>query len=59
MSWRWNDQYAGWAPLQPGIEIRLDMDFGSISINIPNRFWNFLQTSRFLDSDLNRYALPV
>ncbi len=58
VSWRWSDQYAGWAPLQPGIEIRLDMDFGSIGISIPNRFWIFLQTSRFLDQDLNRYALP-
>jgi len=58
VSWRGNDQYTGWAPLQPGIEIRANMDFGSLSINIPIRFWNFLQTSHFLDSDVNRYSLP-
>jgi hypothetical protein len=58
VSWRWSDRYTGWAPLQPGIELRVNMDFGSISINIPNRFWIFLQTSRFLDSDIYRYTLP-
>ena len=58
VSWRGNDQYTGWAPLQPGIEIRANMDFGSISINIPIRFWNFLQTSHFLDSNVNNYTLP-
>jgi hypothetical protein len=58
VSWRWNDQYAGWAPLQPGIEIRANMDFGSISINIPIRSWNFLQILHFLDTDVNRYTLP-
>lgn len=58
VSWRWNDQYAGWAPLQPGIEIRAGMDYTSISINIPNLFWTFLQTSHFLDPDINSYALP-
>ncbi len=58
VSWRGNDQYTGWAPLQPGIEIRVGMDFGSLSINIPLRSWNFLQTSHFMDSDVNRYSLP-
>jgi hypothetical protein len=58
VSWRWSDQYAGWAPLQPGIEIRANMDFGSISINIPLRSWNFLQILHFLDNDVNRYTLP-
>ena len=58
VSWRWSDQYAGWAPLQPGINISVGMDFGSLSINIPLRSWNFLQTSHFLDSNVNRYTLP-
>jgi hypothetical protein len=58
VSWRGSDQYTGWAPLQPGIEIRVGMDFGSLSINIPSHFWVFLQTSRFQDQDLHRYALP-
>jgi hypothetical protein len=58
VSWRWSDQYAGWAPLQPGIEFRANMDFDSLSINIPNRFWVFLQASRFLDRDIYHYTLP-
>jgi hypothetical protein len=58
VSWRWSDQYAGWAPLQPGIELRIGMDYGSIGINIPNRFWIFLQTSRFQERDIYRYTLP-
>jgi hypothetical protein len=58
VSWRWSDRYAGWAPLQPGIEIRAGMNFASLSINIPNRFWIFLQTSHFQDSNISSYALP-
>ncbi len=58
VSWRWGDQYAGWAPLPPGMEFRAGMDFASLSINIPLRFWIFLQAPRFLDRDIHRYALP-
>ncbi len=58
VSWRSNDQYMGWAPLQPGVEFHVGMDFASLSANIPGNFWVFLQTSHFLDNDLYRYALP-
>jgi Family of unknown function (DUF6600) len=58
VSWRWGNQYAGWAPLPPGIEFRAGMNFAQLSFNIPTRFWIFLQASRFLDRDIYRYALP-
>jgi hypothetical protein len=58
VSWRWSNQYAGWAPLPPGVEFRAGMGFSSPSFNIPVRFWIFLQFSRFLDRDVYRYALP-
>jgi hypothetical protein len=58
VSWRWNDQYVGWAPLPPGVEFRTGMGFTSYSFKIPNRFWIFLQAPHFLDRDIYRYTLP-
>jgi len=58
VSWRWGNQYAGWAPLPPGVEFRAGMDFAQLTFNIPLRFWIFLQATRFLDRDIHRYALP-
>ena len=58
VSWRSNDQYMGWAPLPPGVEFRAGMDFASLSFNIPDNFWVFLQAPYFLDNDLYRYTLP-
>lgn len=58
VSWRWSDQYAGWAPLPPEVEFRPGMNFASLSFNIPNHFWVFLQAPHFLDRDIQRYTLP-
>ncbi|MGA2362186.1 MAG: DUF6600 domain-containing protein [Candidatus Aminicenantales bacterium] len=58
VSWRWSDQYAGWAPLPPGVEFRAGMDFASLSFNIPSRFWVFIQAPHFLDRDIYHYTLP-
>jgi hypothetical protein len=58
VSWRWSDQYAGWAPLPPGVEFRAGMGFASLSFQIPSRFWIFLQAPHFLDRDIYRYTLP-
>ncbi len=58
VSWRWNDQYVGWAPLPPGVEFHSGMDFTSLSFKIPKRFWIFLQAPHFLDRDIYRYTLP-
>ena len=58
VSWRWGNQYAGWAPLPPGVEFRAGMDFAQLSFSIPIRFWIFLQALHFLDNDIYRYTLP-
>jgi hypothetical protein len=58
VSWRWSNQYVGWAPLPPGVEFRAGMGFTSSPINIPLRFWIFLQAPHFLDRDIYRYTLP-
>jgi hypothetical protein len=58
VSWRWSDQYAGWAPLPPGVEFRTGMGFASLSFDIPIRFWIFLEAPHFLDRDIYRYSLP-
>ncbi len=58
VSWRWSDQYAGWAPLPPGVEFGAGMDFASISFNIPSRFWVFIEAPHFLDRDIYHYTLP-
>jgi len=58
VSWRWNDQYVGWAPLPPEAEFRRGMDYSSFSFNIPIRFWIFLQVRHFLYRDIYRYTLP-
>jgi hypothetical protein len=58
VSWRWNDQYVGWAPLPPGVEFRTGMGFTSLSFKIPHRFWIFFQAPYFLDRDIHRYTLP-
>lgn len=58
VSWRWSERYMGWAPLPPEVDFREGMDYASLSFEIPSRFWVFLQLPRFLEHDLNRYALP-
>jgi len=58
VSWRWSSQYVGWAPLPPGAEFRTGMGFTSLSFKIPHRFWIFLQSAYFMDSDIHRYSLP-
>jgi len=58
VSWRWNDQYLGWAPLPPEAEFRDGEGFSSRSYDVPFRFWVFLQTPHFLDRDISRYTLP-
>jgi hypothetical protein len=58
VTWRSNDQYMGWAPLTPGIQISVGMNFNSLSIDIPLNFWVFIQGPHFQDRDLNPYVLP-
>ena len=58
VTWRSSDQYMGWAPLPPGIEVRAGMSFASPSIDIPLNFWIFIQATHFQERDLNPYVLP-
>lgn len=58
VTWRSSDQYMGWAPLPPGMELRAGMNFASLRIEIPGNFWIFVGGSHFLDRDMNRYVLP-
>jgi hypothetical protein len=58
VSWRYNDEYCGWAPLPPGIEFEAQIGFRSLSINIPNRFWIFVQAKHFLDPNVRSRMLP-
>jgi hypothetical protein len=58
VTWRSNNQYMGWAPLPPGVEFRVGMNFDSLSIDIPFSFWVFIQGPHFQDRDLNPYVLP-
>ncbi len=58
VTWRSSDQYMGWAPLQPGFNFSLGMNFNSNSLNIPISFWIFVQASQFLDQNLYPYVLP-
>jgi len=58
VSWRYNEQYCGWAPLPPGVEFRAGIDFRSLSIDIPGRFWVFIEAPHFLDRDVRSRVLP-
>jgi hypothetical protein len=58
VTWRSNNQYMGWAPLPPGFEFRVGMNFNSLSIDLPFNFWIFIQGRHFQDRNLNPYILP-
>jgi len=58
VTWRYNDQYCGWAPLPPGVEFSTGTGFGALPVNIPGRFWVFVQSSHFLDPDVRSRVLP-
>jgi hypothetical protein len=58
VTWRSSDLYCGWAPFPPGIEFRAGIDFASIGIDIPFRFWVFVGASHFCDRDIFPYVLP-
>jgi hypothetical protein len=58
VSWRMSDMYLGWAPIPPGMEFRAGMDFASLGIGIPGRFWIFIGGSHFMDDDIYPCVLP-
>ncbi len=58
VTWRSNDQYMGWAPLPPGVEFGVGMDFNARAFDIPLHFWVFIQGRHFQDRYVNPYVLP-
>jgi hypothetical protein len=48
----------GWAPIPPGVQIRAGMNFASLSIGVPDRFWIFVGGSHFLDPHIRPVVLP-
>jgi hypothetical protein len=58
VTWRSNDQYMGWAPLPPGVEFGVGMDFNTRAFDIPLHFWVFIQGRHFQDRYVNPYILP-
>ena len=53
VSWRQNDEYYGWAPLQPNFQVGVSVNFGSISINA----WNFLPRQYMCQPNFRNYYL--
>ncbi len=58
VTWRWNDMYMGWAPIPPGVDFRAGMDYASVAVGVPARFWVFVGGSHFLDGDVRAAVLP-
>ncbi|HLP46074.1 MAG TPA: DUF6600 domain-containing protein [Candidatus Kapabacteria bacterium] len=58
VSWRYSDNYLGWAPLPPGISFSFGMDFDSLYYNIPSNYWIFVESPNFYHHRLGRYVLP-
>jgi hypothetical protein len=58
VTWRYGDLYCGWAPIPPGVEFGMGVDFNAIALGIPFNFWVFVNGSHFLDRDIHRYVLP-
>ena len=58
VSWRYNDRYCGWAPLPPGVGFQVGIGIRSLPVDIPGRYWVFVQASHFLDHDVRSRALP-
>ncbi len=58
VSWCWNDDYFGWAPLPPGVGFRAGFGIGSVP-RIPDRYWSFVDGRHFGDRDMDRWVLPM
>ena len=58
VTWRWSDLYFGWAPIPPGVEFGMGVDFRALALGIPYNSWVFVGGPHFLDRDIHRYVLP-
>jgi hypothetical protein len=57
VSWRWGEEYIGWAPLPPGVEFAPGMGIRG-PYDLPDSYWVFVEGRYFQHDDLDRYALP-
>ncbi|QIH35338.1 DUF6600 domain-containing protein [Sphingobacterium sp. DR205] len=48
VNWRQSNDYYGWAPLGPGMNI-------NVSVNIPMNFWTFVSVNHFMNRNMDRY----
>lgn len=55
VNWRTGDDYYGWAPLGPGIDI--DVSFGS-GYYEPDNYWIFAPRQYVYNSNISRYYVP-
>ena len=51
VNWRTGGGYYGWAPLMPGIQVR-------VAINLPFNFWIFIPQRHFMSRNWHRYSAP-
>ncbi len=51
VNWRTGGGYYGWAPLMPGIQVR-------VAINLPFNFWIFIPQRHFMSRNWYRYSAP-
>ncbi|ODS85879.1 MAG: hypothetical protein ABS46_01635 [Cytophagaceae bacterium SCN 52-12] len=51
VNWRTGGGYYGWAPLMPGIQVR-------VAINLPFNFWVFIPQRHFMSRNWYRYSVP-
>jgi hypothetical protein len=51
VNWRTGGGYYGWAPLMPGLDVR-------VAINLPFNFWIFVPQRHFMSNRWHRYSVP-
>lgn len=51
VNWRTGGGYYGWAPLMPGLDVR-------ISVNLPINFWIFVPQRHFMANRWHKYSVP-
>lgn len=51
VNWRTGGGYYGWAPLMPGISMR-------VSVNIPTQYWVFVPQRRLISRNVYNYYVP-
>lgn len=58
VTWCWNDDYFGWAPLPPGVGFRAGFGISGRP-RIPDRYWTFVHGRYFGGRDMDRWILPM